>query len=326
MSVPVYILKRLLQALPLLLIISILSFIMLKMAPIDPLAHLRANPAISAAAIKAEEIRLGLNKPPAVQYFIWLNDLVRGDLGISTTGSSVFVLLMQRAGNTLLLGVLTVFFTWLIAIPAGVCAAVNQSKWIDKLFSILTAIGMSMPTFLLALLLLMVALATHSLPIGGLTSPDFFDRDLFGQICDLAQHLVIPVTVLTFVSLAGIQRQMRGSMLDVLRAEYVRTARAKGLPENKVIYRHALRNAINPLITLFGFEFASLLSGAALTEMVLAYPGLGRLTLEAVQTKDMNLVMASLMLGSVMLILGNLLADVLLKFADPRITLGASLE
>lgn len=321
MSVPVYILKRVMQALPLLLIVSILSFTMLKLAPIDPLAYLKANPAISAAAIKAEEQRLGLDKPPVIQYFIWLNNLVRGDLGVSTTGGSVFLLLIQRAGNTLVLSVLTIFFTWLIALPAGVWAAVHRGKWVDKTFGIITTIGMSMPTFLMALLLLMAALYTRLLPIGGLTSPDFYERDLIGQAVDLARHLVIPVTVLTFIGLAGIQRQVRGNLLDVLRAEYVRTARAKGLPENRVIYRHALRNAINPLITLFGFEFASLLSGAALTETVLAYPGLGRLTLEAVLTKDMNLVMASLMLGSVMLIAGNLLADVLLKVVDPRIEL-----
>jgi peptide/nickel transport system permease protein len=220
-----------------------------------------------------------------------------------------------------LLGVLTVFFTWLIAVPAGLYAAVHRNTVIDKGFGILTAVGMSMPTFLLALLLLMFALTTKTLPIGGLTSPDFYNRDWLGQIFDLSAHLVIPVTVLTFVGLAGIQRQMRGNMLEILGDEYVRTARAKGLPENQVIYRHALRNAINPLITLLGFEFAGLLSGAALTETVVAYPGLGKLTLEAVQTKDMNLVMASLMLGALMLILGNLFADVLLKIVDPRISL-----
>lgn len=321
MSVPVYILKRVLQALPLLFIISVMSFTMLKLAPIDPLATLRANPAISAAAIKAEEERLGLNKPPVVQYGIWLSNLLRGDLGVSTSGSSVFVLLMQRAGNTLLLGVLTIFFTWLIAVPLGVWAAIHRGHWQDKLCSMISTTGMSMPTFLMALLLLMFALATRVLPIGGLTSPDFFERDTFGQVLDIAQHLIIPVSVLTFVGLAGIQRQMRANLLDVLRAEYVRTARAKGLPENSVIYHHAVRNAINPLITLLGFEFAALLSGAALTETVLAYPGLGRLTLEAVLTKDMNLVMASIMLGGVMLIFGNLIADILLKFVDPRITL-----
>ena len=239
MSIPVFILKRLLQAVPLLFIISVMSFTMLKMAPIDPLAHLRANPAISLAAIKAEEHRLGLDKPAPMQYFIWLTNTLEGDLGISTTGAPVAVLLVQRAGNTLLLGVLTLIFTWAIAVPAGVVAAVEQGKLADKFFSILTSIGMSMPTFLLALLLLMGALATHLLPIGGLTSPEFYERSFFGQLGDLSLHLIIPVTVLTIVGLAAIQRQMRGNLLDVLRAEYVRTARAKGLPESKVIYHHA---------------------------------------------------------------------------------------
>ncbi|MBS1955944.1 MAG: ABC transporter permease [Cyanobacteria bacterium SZAS-4] len=298
-----------------------MTFTMLKLAPIDPLAQLRANPAISLAAIKAEEERLGLNKPAPVQYAIWITNLLQGDAGVSTSGASVFILIMQRAGNTLKLSALSILFTWLIAIPAGVAAAVDRGKFVDKMFGILTSIGMSMPTFLFALLLLMFALATHLLPIGGLTSSNYYQLDTFHQILDELKHLIIPVTVLTFVSLAGIQRQMRANLLDVLRAEYVRTARAKGLPEHTVIYHHALRNAINPLITLLGFEFSSLLSGAALTETVLAYPGLGRLTLDGVMTKDMNLVMASLMLGAVMLIVGNLLADVLLKFVDPRITL-----
>lgn len=321
MSIPLYALKRLIHAIPLLMIISIMSFTMLKLAPIDPLAHLKANPAISQAAIKAEEERLGLNKPPVVQYGLWLGSLLKGDLGVSVQGSSVFNLLMQRAGNTLLLSFLSIFFTWLIAIPAGIWAAVNRGKLADKAWGIFSAISMSMPTFLLALLFLMFALGSGVLPIGGMTSPNHSDLSPLNQVLDIAHHMIIPTAVLTFVNIAHIQRQMRGSLLDVLRAEYVRTARAKGLNENIVIYKHALRNAINPLLTMLGFEFAALLSGAALTETVLAYPGLGRLTLEAVQTKDMNLVMASLMLSALMLILGNLLADVLIKVADPRVSL-----
>lgn len=321
MSIPLYALKRILQALPLLLIISIMSFTMLKLAPIDPLAQLKSNPAISAETIRAEEERLGLNQPAPIQYVRWLGNLLCGDLGTSVSGGSVALLLVQRAGNTLLLSSLALFFTWLVAIPAGIWASVNRGRWPDKFWGVFGAIAMAMPTFLLALLFLMVALGTGVLPIGGLTSQDFFERNLFGQIIDLAHHLIIPVAVLTFVNIASIQRQMRANLLDVLRAEYVKTARAKGLPENVVLYRHALRNAINPLLTLFGFEFAGLLSGAALTETVLSYPGLGRLTLDAVLTKDMNLVMASLMLGSFMLVLGNLIADVLLKVADPRISL-----
>jgi peptide/nickel transport system permease protein len=210
--------------------------------------------------------------------------------------------------------------TWTIAIPAGVYAAVYRGSWLDKFFNILTAIGMSMPTFLMSLLLLMVALKTGALPIGGMTSPEFFEMTAAEKAIDLSRHMIIPVSVLTFISLAEVQRQMRGNLLDVLRAEYVRTARAKGLPEHRVIFRHALRNAVNPLVTMLGYEFAGLLSGAALTETVLAYPGLGRLTLEAVLTKDMNLVMAALMLGAIMLVTGNLLADILLKVIDPRIS------
>jgi len=321
MSIPLYILKRLLQAIPLLFIISVMSFAMLVFSPIDPLATLKANPAISKSTIETEQKRLGLDKPPVVQYFYWLSSVLKGELGISTTGGSVTSLLLQRAGNTALLGIFTLFFTWLIAIPAGIYAALKRNTWIDKAFNILTALGMSMPTFLMALLMLTFALQTRLLPIGGITSPDFFEKSVLGQIGDICLHLVIPTTVLTVVGLAAIQRQMRGTLLDVLKDEYVRTARAKGLPEHRVIYVHALRNAINPIVTLLGFEFATLLSGAALTETVIAYPGLGRLTLEAVLTKDMNLVMASLMLGAVMLILGNLFADVLLKLVDPRIAL-----
>jgi peptide/nickel transport system permease protein len=321
MSIPIYALKRILQALPLLFIISVMSFTMLKLAPGDPLASLKANPAISAATIAAERERLGLNKPKVVQYGLWLGRLLTGDLGISTSGGPVFSLLMQRAGNTLLLSVLTIICTWLIAIPAGTYAAVYRGQWIDKFFSMLTGVAMSMPTFLLAMLLLMMALATGALPMGGLTSFDYFDKSPIGQVLDIAWHLIIPVSVLTFVGLATIQRQMRGNLLDVLRKEYVRTARAKGLPENRVIYHHALRNAVNPLLTLMGFELGGLLSGAALTETVLSYPGLGRLTLDAVLTKDLNLVMASIMLGAVLLIVGNLIADVLLKVVDPRIVL-----
>lgn len=319
MSTLGFILKRALQAAPLMVIISLIAFTLLKMTPIDPLASMRANPAVSASAIAQEEERLGLNKPAPVQYVLWASNAAMGNLGLSSTGSKVIDRLTAHAGNTLLLNILVLLCTWTIALPAGIYAAVHRGKFIDKLFGILSAIGMSMPAFLLAFMLMVVALATKLLPIGGLTSADFSERDALGQFLDIAHHLIIPVTVLTCISLAGIQRQVRSNLLDVLRADYVRTARAKGLPENKVIYKHALRNAINPLITILGFEFSSLLSGAALTEMVLSYPGLGKLTLDAMLTKDMNMVMASVMMGAFMLVTGNMLADILLKYTDPRI-------
>lgn len=292
---------------------------MLKLSPIDPLAAMKANPSISRAAIAAEEERLGLNKPAPEQYGIWIKSALSGNLGMSTSGSQVMDLLLSRAGNTLLLNILSLIFTWAIALPAGIYAAVHRGQILDKVMGVLSAMGMSMPTFLMSFLLLMVALATGLLPIGGMTSANFSELDTFGQILDVAHHMIIPVTVLTCVSMANIQRQARSNLLDVLRADYVRTARAKGLPEDKVIYKHALRNAINPLVTILGFEFAGLLSGAALAEMVLSYPGLGKLTLDAMLSKDINLVMAALMFGAIMLICGNLFADLLLKFTDPRI-------
>jgi peptide/nickel transport system permease protein len=172
------------------------------------------------------------------------------------------------------------------------------------------------------LLLLIFAQITAPLfPVGGMTSINHNDLTWFGKIMDIAWHMILPTMALSITSFAGLQRITRGEMLDVLRQDYIQTARAKGLPENRVIYVHALRNAINPLITLLGFELAGLLSGAFIAEFFFNWPGLGRLTLQAVQAQDLYLLMASLVMGAVLLIVGNLVADLLLKFADPRIRL-----
>ena len=285
----------------------------------DPLSDLRFNPAISESVLKAEEKRLGLNEPWHIQYLLWLKGLLHGDLGVTQQNQPVIRVIRKPILNTLLLSLCTLFCTWLIAIPLGIWAALKQGKFIDKFLAILTSCGMSTPTFVLAVLGLLFALNTQIFPIGGLTSVNFYEMNFFQKIFDLAKHLILPTTILTLISIAGLQRQMRANLLDVLRQEYIKTAIAKGLPTHKVIYKHALRNAINPLITIFGFEFASLLSGAALTETILAYPGLGALTLEAARKLDVNLTMTTLMMGALMLIIGNLIADLLLKFADPRI-------
>lgn len=321
MSIPLYILKRLLQVIPLLLIVSVMSFAIIKSSPVDPLAEMKLNPAISPQTLKAEQERLGLDLPVYKQYFRWLGNTLKGDLGVSTSGEKVSSRLMERIPNTLLLTTVTVFVTWLIAIPLGIFAALRWRSTVDKILTVLTSMGMAVPSFFLALLLLIFAVKTGWFPAGGLTSVGFQDFSLIHKITDIISHLFLPVTVLASLSLAGLQRQMRGNLLDVLDEDYIKMARAKGLPENVVIYKHALRNAINPMVTLLGFEFASLLSGAALTEYVFQYPGLGRLILEAVIKLDINLVMASLMIGAIMLILGNLIADILLKLVDPRITL-----
>ena len=320
MNLLVYIAKRLIQAIPLLFLVSIISFFIIRLSPVDPLAELRLNPSISQETLQAEQQRLGLDKPKIVQYGLWLKSFLTGDLGVTVTGEKVSTKLAERIPNTLLLTSCVILLTWLVGIPLGIYAALNWKKPIDRILTIITSIGMAIPSFFFALLLLIFAVKTGWFPTGGLTSYNFSTYSPVEKFIDILHHLILPVLVLFTISLSGLQRQMRGNLLDVLGSDYVKFARAKGLSENKVVYKHALRNAINPMITLLGFEFASLLSGAALTEYVFQYPGLGRLILEAVMKSDINLVMASLMMGTLMLILGNLIADILLKLVDPRVS------
>lgn len=290
----------------------------------DPLADLKLNPSISTETLKAEEKRLGLDKDLHIQYFLWLRGFLHGDLGITQQNQQVIKVIQRPIINSLLLSISTLLCTWLIAIPLGIWAALSQNKFIDRFLAFLTSCGMSTPTFVLAVLGLLFALNTQIVPIGGLTSINFYEMNPIEKFIDISKHLLLPTFILTLVSIAALQRQMRANLLDVLRQEYIKTAIAKGLPQDKIIYKHALKNAINPLITIFGFELASLLSGAALTETILAYPGIGALTLEAARKLDLNLTMATLIIGATMLIAGNLIADVMLKFADPRIKLGES--
>lgn len=314
-----YILKRIIQTIPLLIIVSLISFFIIRLSPVDPLAELKLNPSVSPATVEKEKQRLGLDKPIIIQYGKWAYSFVRGDLGVTSTGEKVSQKLKERIPNTLLLTSIVIFLTWIVGVPLGIIAAINWKTPFDRLLTVLTSIGMAIPSFFFAVLLLIFAVKTGWFPIGGLTSPSFSEMTFGAKFLDITHHLILPVLVLFTISLAGLQRQMRANMLDVLDSDYVKFARAKGLPEFIVIYQHALRNAINPMITLLGFEFAGLLSGAALTEYVFQYPGLGRLILEAVMKSDINLVMASLMMGAVMLVLGNLIADILLIITDPRI-------
>lgn len=320
-----YIAKRLLQGLLTLLLASILCFVIIQLAPGDYLSTLRENPKISPERIKQLQQQFGLDKPWHEQYFRWLWQVVtQGNFGTSFVyNRSVASLLWERVPATLLLAIASLVVTWAIAIPMGIIGAVNQNRWSDRVLRVISYTGQGFPSFIAALLLLILAQNTTPLfPVGDMTSIDHADLTPLGKFLDVGWHMILPTLALSITSFAGLQRITRGQLLDVLRQDYIQTARAKGLPENKVIYVHALRNAINPLITLLGFEFASLLSGAFITEYFFNWPGLGRLILQAMQAQDLYLVMASLMMGAVMLIMGNLLADLLLKVVDPRIKLG----
>ncbi|GAB1540906.1 hypothetical protein NUACC21_35750 [Scytonema sp. NUACC21] len=249
--------------------------------------------------------------------------MTQGDFGTSFVYQrSVASLLWERIPATLLLAISSLIVTWAIAIPLGIIAAVKQNQWVDRLFQVVTYIGQGLPSFVTALFLLIFAQYTSPLfPVGGMTSINHSELTWFGKMLDIVWHMILPTIALSITSFAGLQRIMRGELLDVLRQDYIQTARAKGLPENRVIYVHALRNAINPLITILGFELAGLLGGAFIAEYFFSWPGLGRLTLLAVQAQDLYLVMASLVMSAVLLSIGNLIADLLLKVADPRIRL-----
>ncbi|MEB3274318.1 MAG: ABC transporter permease [Prochlorothrix sp.] len=324
-----YIGRRSLQALVTLLLASALCFFVIQLAPGDYLTVLKDNPQISPERVEELKAQFGLDKSWWEQYWRWLWQVVsQGNFGDSFAYKrSVSSLLLERVPATLLLAFSSLILTWVLAIPLGIVAAVRQNQPLDRLLRSLSYLGQGFPSFVAALLLLILAQnLSPLLPVGDMTSLNYDDLTPFGKALDLAWHLLLPTLALTLTSLAGLQRITRGELLDVLRRDYVRTARAKGLPESRVIYVHALRNAVNPLVTLLGFEFSNLLSGAFITEQLFNWPGLGRLILQAVMSQDLYLVMASLMMGAVMLILGNLLADLLLKLVDPRVKLGGEVS
>lgn len=318
-----YILRRLLLLGPLLVGITLVSWAAIQLAPGsgDYFQSLVLQyPQIRPETIAGLRARFGMDQPPWIQYLRWLWNIVHLDFGISFAYQvPVTWLIGTRALNTLLLSLTSLVAAWTIAIPLGIYSAIHQYSFTDGLLSTGAFVAISVPSFFSALLLLYAAFWTHLLPLQGLTSVDFDFLPWWAKALDVARHLVLPTIALGVFSVGGLMRYMRTNLLDVLRADYVKTARAKGVAERVVILKHAVRNAINPLVTLFGFELGGLLSGAAFVENIMGYPGLGQLVLEAVLKKDVFVVMGSLLMGSVLLILGNLTADILLAYVDPRI-------
>jgi peptide/nickel transport system permease protein len=319
--VKTYLLRRVLTLLPLLLGVTLFAFLLIYLAPGDFLSQMAENPMLSAETIDQMRRKFGLDQPWYVQYALWLkNVFLHLDFGESFAyRQPVFEVIAPRMGNTLLLALAAAVVAWGLAIPLGILSAVKQYKWQDKVASFTAFLGLSIPEIFFALLLMYFAAKTGWFPVGGMRSIDHDELQWGAQLADIAHHLILPALVLGTVPMAARMRQMRANLLDVLRLDYVTTARAKGLDENVVVWKHAVRNAINPLITLFGFTLASLLSGSFIVEIVMNWPGLGSLTLEALQKQDLYLVMGSVVMAATMLMLGNLIADVMLAIADPRI-------
>lgn len=315
-----FILKRLVHMIPLMLGITFISFMIISMAPGDYLTTLKMNPQISPETIERLERDFGLDKPVYIQYLKWLWQTLHLNLGESVAYRiGVVDLISSRALNTIILAGASIIFTWSLAIPIGIAVAYWQNSIFDRLLSFFSFVGMAIPNFFLAFLLLFFALKTGWFPVGGSFSHNYDTLSLWGQFTDRVHHLILPVIVLGTSGMAGLMRLMRGNILEIKNSDYARTARAKGLSEPVIIFKHVLRNALNPFITLAGYELGNLLGGAALVEAVLNLQGLGSLMLQAVLAQDVYLIMGSLLIGALLLVIGNLMADIALTVVDPRI-------
>ena len=321
-----YILKRLGLMLPMLLGITLISFTVIHLAPGTPTdMQTTLNPKASLEAQKRLRELYGLDKPLMVQYGDWLTRLVRLDFGrsFSPDRRPVWDKIKERIGITLSLNLMSLIIILGVSIPIGVIAAYRAHSWFDQATTLFVFFGFAMPTFWLALLLIMFfGVYLDWLPISGLTSLNFRQFSFWQKVQDLGAHVTLPVLVAAFGGLAGMSRYMRGNMLEVIRQDYITTARAKGLPERVVIFKHALRNALLPVITILGLSVPGLIGGSVIFESIFAIPGMGQLFYGAVMARDYPLVMGELVIGAVLTLLGNMLADVGYALVDPRIRAG----
>lgn len=318
-----YALRRILQTIPILFIISVLLFIMVRAAPGGPLTAARRNPNITEEQIQKLEEQLGLNRPLPVQYADWVGDMLRGDMGQSIKfRRPVSEMIGERIPNTLLLVGLSFLVTLLIALPVGILSARKPYSFFDYFATTITFMGQSLPVYWLGLGLIMVFYVTIKNPItgaplfpgGGMNS---FGKE--GDFLDTLWHLVLPVTALSLGWAAWYSRFLRSSMLDVLHEDYIRTARAKGVIDRYVYYKHALRNAILPLVTLIALDLPSLFAGALFVETIFSWPGMGRLFWDAARGRDYPVLLGVVMITAVLIISANILADLAYGLLDPQV-------
>jgi peptide/nickel transport system permease protein len=326
-----YLAKRFLEMIPTLIGITLLSFFIIHLAPGKPTDVMtELNPKITPEAREKLEKLYGLDKPIYVQYGIWLKRVLNFDFGESFSSDRRPVmqkiwdtkqpLIDRRLFITFMINVISMFFIFLIALPIGISSATHPYSLYDKIATTSVFIGFAIPGFWLALLLMMLfGVYLDWLPISGFKSLQYDSLPFLGKIWDRTQHLILPVFVSSFGGLAGLSRYMRSSMLEVIRQDYITTARAKGLPEKKVIYKHAFRNALLPIITLLGLSVPGLIGGSVIFEQVFGIPGMGQLFYQSVMSRDYPLVMAILTIGGILTLVGNLLADIGYMIADPRI-------
>ena len=321
-----YLLKRFFMLLPLFIGITLITFVVIHLAPGEPVEMQTAlSPKASAKSRERLREYYGLDKPLHVQYLSWLGRLSRLDFGrsFSPDGRPVIDKIKERIPVTLSINFIALLLEFGLAIPIGIIAATNRNSLIDKGITLFVFIGFAVPTFWLSLLMMYIfGVKLGMLPISGLHSLGGDRLTGIAWLLDTAKHLILPLGVATFGALAGLSRYTRATMLEVLGQDYITTARGKGLPERLVIYRHALRNALLPVITILGFSLPGLIGGSVIFETIFAIPGMGQLFYQGVMSRDYPLVMGILVIGALLTLIGNLLADLLYAVADPRIRHG----
>jgi peptide/nickel transport system permease protein len=337
-----YIIKRVLWMIPMLIGISLISFFIMHLAPGDITNNEAAfNPKASEESRQKLRELYNLDKPIIVQYGLWLKRMVQFDFGNSFKSHQkpVFLGFTDKDGNytkgmieqaipiTLMINLLGLAITLILAIPLGVIAARKYQRWQDKSITLFNFIGFSIPGFWLSLLLMYwLGVANNWLPISGLHSLNYENLDTWGKIKDSISHLIMPVIIPSVTGLAGITLFVKNGMLDVLHQDYITTARAKGLNEHTVVYTHALRNALLPLITIVGLSIPGLIGGSVISETIFAIDGMGKLFFDSVMSRDFPVVMGILTIGSALTLLGNLIADIAYAWADPRVRRGVARE
>ena len=315
-----FIIKRIFISVILLFGISFVTFFLLNLSHGDYLEQLKLDPHISPQIIQQYKVLYKLDQSWLKQYVAWIQNLMHGDFGYSFHYRvKVSKIIWDRLFNTLYLAVMSFIITWLIAIPLGVWAAVKHRKIVDKVIQFCSYITLSIPSFFVLIVLLYFSLRTGILPLGGMRSPNYEDMNFFAQQWDIFVHALIPSISLSIGAIAALQRITKSNMLDVLGEKYTLMSHARGLPSRIILYKYTLRNAFNPMITLLGYEFGNLLSGVALIEIIYNWPGLGSLILTATRSKDIYVVMASVIMSGSMFLIGNLLSDIFLAKIDPRI-------
>jgi peptide/nickel transport system permease protein len=320
-----YITKRLLLMIPLIFGITLITFLVIHLAPGSPV-EVQTEMSLKVSAQAKENLKklYGLDKPLHIQYLDWLNRFLRMDFGKSfVDGRKVLDKIVERIPITLTINILSLMLIVAVAVPIGILSATRQYSLFDKLSTIFVFIGFSTPTFWLALLLMILfGVNLGLLPISGIQSIDVSEMGPFERLLDWIKHLILPVGISAFGGIAGLSRYSRSSMLEVVRQDYIRTARAKGLTESKVIFGHAFRNALMPIVTILGLSIPGLIGGGVIFETIFAIPGMGQLFYLSTMSRDYPSVMGILVIGAILTLLGNLIADIAYAIVDPRIRTG----